>query len=134
SLYLLDNVRFATNAAALASSFNPLTDALPAEQAGTLQLTAGTIAKSAAVTSDAYVQQGFGSISISANGVIELPASVGLDLAPGASLSLTASQILVGGSISAPGGTVTLKALGTGLAGAGLPTVAVGSGAQITTA
>jgi filamentous hemagglutinin family protein len=125
-IYLLNGITFTATPAALASNFNPLTDALPPDQTGTLQLAVGAISKPAVVTGDSYVQQGFGSISASANNLIDLPASLGLELAPGASLALTAGQIKIGGSVSAPGGSVTLKALGT--------SVELGTGASITTA
>lgn len=134
SLYLLNGITFTATPPTLAGNFNPLANALPADLTGTLQLAVGAISKPAIVTSESYIQQSFGSISASANGVIDLPASLGLELAPGASLSLTGSQISIAGIVSAPGGTVTLKAASTGLASAGLPTVELGAGARITTA
>jgi filamentous hemagglutinin len=111
--YLLNEVMFTSRNENLPADFSPAS-LLPDERVGKLSLPVETLASKVFATDTQFVQEGFGSITIGANERIELPEGVVLNLAAGAKLAMSASEIEVGGIINAPGGTVLLNALNTG--------------------
>ncbi|MFN0317275.1 MAG: filamentous hemagglutinin N-terminal domain-containing protein [Burkholderiales bacterium] len=111
--YLLNEVVLAPQNENLPAGFGP-NDPLPGEREGRLLLPVQTLASRVAATDTQYVQEGFGSITLGANERIVLPEGVVLNLAGGAKLEMSASEIAIGGIINAPGGTVSLNALNTG--------------------
>ncbi|MHB8621744.1 MAG: filamentous hemagglutinin family protein [Sulfuricaulis sp.] len=95
--YNTPNVQFSVNKALSGQSFNPVTDAFPAD------ITALNLLPS-------LVQNGVSRVAVYSNGSIDLPASVALDLPAGGSLALTGNAIDIEGQIRAHAGSVSLLA------------------------
>jgi filamentous hemagglutinin family protein len=83
-------------------TFDPLTDPLPASYT------------SSVLRPDLLGPQGFGNVSIYANGKVLIPAGAAVDLPAGGSFSAVAGIIDIEGSIDAPGGSITATAEFTG--------------------
>ncbi|MFN0041318.1 MAG: filamentous hemagglutinin N-terminal domain-containing protein, partial [Burkholderiales bacterium] len=87
--------------------------ALPDALAGDLSLPVSFFRQGRAVADGGYEFQGFGNVSLAANERIALGEGLRIDMPAGGNLTLVSSRIDVAGTISAPGGTIDLRAVQT---------------------
>jgi len=114
--YLLNEVIFTSQHESLANGFGPL-DALPADRKRIAATVDRHVTAKTSATSGQFRTRRFRLHLHRRDERIALPEGAGLNLSLGSSLNLTASEIDIGGIISAPGGSVSLKALNTGAGG-----------------
>jgi filamentous hemagglutinin family protein len=106
-------VRFAPTSMLLPPGFGAQ-DALPAELRNAATLPLPAFQTGAPGSLGEYRQAGFGNVELYANDSIAVPAGVAIRMPIGGSLLIGARDITVAGDISAPGGSIQLKAFDTG--------------------
>lgn len=103
--YRVQGARFERDPAATAVAF---ADALPAARIQTLLLPDSLFGSASIGSFGEYVRTGLSNLQLFVNGAIDVPAGVSLAAPPGGSILFSAARTTIDGSLSAPGGSLSL--------------------------
>ncbi|MBC7780067.1 MAG: filamentous hemagglutinin N-terminal domain-containing protein, partial [Proteobacteria bacterium] len=104
--YRLRNVRWENAPTPLSIAFQ---DVLPASRSERLTLDSGLFGTATLGSFGEYVRSGISNLQLFANDRIDVPAGVTLMAPPGASVALSGAQLVIDGTVSAPGGNILIN-------------------------